>query len=408
VLRVLRKIVAMNRVRLIFCASFTILLIVSCASACDWTYPIWIPRSATADPLYQFRTGDRVGYTDRTGKIVIAPNRSFAEGARDEEFHDGLLEISVGDGVYVDATGKQVIHKKFYRGWTFSEGLAAALEKEHGKWGYINTHGDFEISPRFASSQSDYVWPFEGGFAKIEVAGRFGYIDHSGEFVVRPNFLDGDSFHDGMARVIVEGPCAYSRIEEESPCPDFGVLPKDTATQESLSACKYSYIDAAGKVISDARYDYARSFAEGLAPVRIGKRWGYIDKQGTMIIAPRFDSAAPFSEGLGLVSADGFFGYIDRAGSFVIKPQFSHAESFADGRAVVGELESGQYAEPGQWYIDRTGQQAIPGKFLVASSFFKGLAHVKISDSPSAHRNIHSGTFAYIDVTGKIVFKYKT
>jgi hypothetical protein len=378
------------------------LMIASFSSACDWTYPIWIPRSTTADPVYQFTSGDKAGYIDRTGEILILPNPSLSEGITDGEFHDGLLEIGVGDGRYIDTTGKNVIHKKFYRGWSFSEGLAVAMEQEAGKWGYINTRGEFEISPRFASSPLDYVWPFQDGFAMIEVGGKFGYIDHSGEFVVRPRFLDGNSFHDGMARVIVEGPCAYSRITEESPCPDSGVLPRDTNTQESLPPCKYSYIDKSGRVITGERYDYALAFAEGLAPVRIGKLWGYIDKQGTMIIAPRFDGASSFSDGLGLVSADGLFGYVDRTGSFAIRPQFKHAESFADGRAVVGDLKSGE------WYIDNSGKQAIPGKFAVASSFFKGLAHVKILDSSRGNGNIHTGTFAYIDVTGRVAFKYKS
>ncbi len=162
--------------------------------------------------------------------------------------------------------------------------------------------------------QMDYLWSFESGFAKIEVAGKFGYIDRTGEFVVKPEFLDGDSFHEGMARVIVEGPCAYSRIPEESPCPDFGVAPRGTNPQETLPACKYSFIDKTGKIISEQRYDYALPFAEGLAPVRSGKLWGYIDAHGVMRTAPRFDSAASFSDGLGLVSDKGLFGYVDRTG----------------------------------------------------------------------------------------------
>ena len=33
------------------------------------------------------------------------------------EFHDGLLEIAVGDGKYVDRTGTLVIDKDLCRGW---------------------------------------------------------------------------------------------------------------------------------------------------------------------------------------------------------------------------------------------------------------------------------------------------
>ena len=384
-----------------FFAGLTMLMIASFSSACEWTYLIWIPRSPTADPVYRFTHHNKTGYIDRTGRILIEPDRALTEGTTDGEFHDGLLETSVGDGVYVDANGKKVIHKEFYSGWSFSEGLAVAMEKAGGKWGYINTRGEFEISPRFASSLLDYVWSFQGGLAMIEVGGKFGYIDRSGEFVIHPRFLDGDSFHDGMARVIIEGPCVYSRIKEESPCPDFGLVPKGNMTQEIPPSCKYSYIDKTGKVISRERYDYALPFAEGLAPVKIGKSWGYIDKKGVMIITPRFDSASSFSDALGLVSTDGLFGYINRTGSYAIKPKFQHAESFAEGRAVVGDLKSGE------WYIDSSGKQVIPGRFAVASPFFKGLAHVKVVDS-SGENGIHTGTFEYIDVTGRVVFRYKS
>jgi len=388
----------MNLFRSSVYAGLAMLMLATASSTCEWTYPIWIPRSASADPLYRFRKGGEAGYIDHTGKVVMPPSVSWAGG---NEFHDGLLEIGVFDGVYVDTTGKKVIDKGFYRGWDFSEGLAVAMEKDGGKWGYINTKGEFAISPRFDSSPMDYVWPFEGGFAKIEVAGKFGYIDHTGEFVVQPRFLDGDFFHDGMARVIIEGPCAYSRIPVESPCPDFGVVPKGTNTQESLPACKYTFIDPSGNIISGQRFDYALPFAKGLAPVRIGKSWGYIDKKGVMTIAPRFDSASSFSDGLGLVSEKGIFGYIDRTGAYVIEPQFKRAENFAEGRAVVGEMDSGFL------YIDHSGKQAIPGKFALASPFFKGLAHIKVLSGDSRDKNIHVGAFAYIDSTGKIIFSYK-
>jgi hypothetical protein len=391
----------MSLLRTVTCACFLALMIASPSSTCSWDYSIWIPRSATADPLYRFIKGRKAGYIDQTGKVVVPPVIPFTGGNGGGEFHDGLLETTVADGVYVDTSGKRAIDKGFYSGWDFSEGLAVVMEKEGGKWGYINTKGEFAISPRFDSSAMDYVWSFEGGLAKIEVEGKFGYIDHTGAFVVQPRFLDGDSFHEGMARVVVEGPCVYLRIPEESPCPDLGLVPRGTKTQETLPACKYTFIDKSGSVISEQRFDYALLFAEGLAPVRIGELWGYIDKTGVMIIAPRFESAAPFSDGLGLISEKGLFGYVNRTGTYAISAQFKRAERFAEGRAVVGDLQSGY------WYINNAGHQAIPSKFALASPFFKGLAHVKVLSGVTDTENIYSGTFAYIDSTGRTVFKYK-
>ena len=95
-------------------------MIVSSSSGCEWDYLIWIPRSATADPLYRFTKGRKAGYIDQSGKVVIPPVIPFS-GNGEGEFHDGLLEIGVSDGIYVDASGKKVIDKGFYRGWDFSE-----------------------------------------------------------------------------------------------------------------------------------------------------------------------------------------------------------------------------------------------------------------------------------------------
>jgi len=345
--------------------------------------------------------GNRIGYIDTTGKVVVPPVIRFFGGNNGGEFHDGLLEIGVSDGVYVDARGRTAIKKKFYRGWDFSEGLAVAMEVDGGKWGYIDTKGNFAISPRFKSSPTDYVWSFEGGLAKIEVAGKFGYIDRTGDFKIQPHLLDGDSFHEGMARVIVEGPCVYSRIAKESPCGEFGVVPKGVATTDSLPVCKYAFIDESGNIISEQRYDYALHFAEGLAPVEIGKSWGYINNKGEVVVAPHFESAAPFADGLALVSEGGLFGYIDRSGAYVIKPRFSHAEDFSEGLAVVGGSQS-EY-----WFIGHDGQQAFAPRFALASPYFKGLAHVKILSKGEDNESSYRGVFSYIDTKGRVVFTYK-
>lgn len=385
-------------IRILLCITFLFLLAASPSPTCESGYLIWIP-SGTADPLYKFTNGDKVGYIDQTGKVVIPPVAALTGGG---EFHNGLVQIGVADSIYFDAGGNKALGLGFYRGWEFSEGLAVAMKEDKGKWGYINTKGEFAITPRFDSSPNDYVWPFEGGFAKIEVAGKFGYIDHTGNFVIEPKFLDGDSFHDGMARVIVEGPCVYSRIASEAPCPDGGVVPRGSKIDQhqKLPGCKYTFIDTTGQIISAQRFDYALPFAEGLAPVRIARSWGYIDKKRTVTIAPHFESAGSFSDGLALVSEDGLFGYIDRTGSYVIRPQFKSAENFVEGRAVVGNMDSGYR------YIDHQGRNAIPGTFALASRFFKGLAHVKLQSHLPEDQYIHTGTFEYIDTVGKVVVTY--
>ncbi len=376
----------------VFCAYWLTFALVY---ACEIDYPIWIQRSPTADPLYRFIRNGKMGFIDHGGKIVVKPKLDYLGVNYGDEFEDGLLAIDSSGGVYVDRNGKTVIDKSFARSRIFSEGLAVAKSEDSGKWGYINTKGEWVISPRFDNFPKGYVGPFLGGLAEIEAAGKVGYIDPTGAFAISPRFLQGDYFLDGMARVVVEGPCMYS----SGPCGDFSGLPKGTKFDPSLPPCKYTFVDRRGNIVSEDRYDGAGAFSEGLAPVRIERQWGYIDKTGKMVIAPQFEAANSFSEGVALVSSKGRYGYIDHAGKYVIAPQFSYAESFSDGLAVVGSRDSGV------WYMDHTGKQAIPGKYQIASGFFKGLAHVRLK-SVSADEALYLGNFAYIDRAGRRVFSY--
>ena len=360
--------------------------------ACTSVYTIWMIRSKSADPLYRFTRGDRAGYIDRTGKIVITPRFDTGGGNYGGEFHSGLLEIGNSDGQYVDNEGRTAIRTKLYRGWDFAEGLAAAMSEEDGKWGYIDPSGKFVISPRFDAYPAGLVSDFSEGLAKIEVKDGLGCIDRRGEFVIRPRFARGGDFSDGMAAVAVDGPCFYV---ERGPCPNFGVAPLAfRGDSTNRPDCKYTFIDKSGRIIPGARYDAVKDFSEGLAAVLVGNLWGYIDKTGAMVIPPKFADASQFADGLALVRSENQYGYIDQNGAFAIRPQFTYAEDFSVGLAVVSDNPNAAY-----WYINKSGQQATGKKYALASHFFGELAHVKLLD--------RSNTFAYINRAGKEVFTYR-
>jgi len=218
------------------------------AMACSWDYPIWIPRRPSADPLYRFVKGGKAGYIDQRGKVVVPPTLEIW-GTSGSEFHDGLLEVSASSGKYVDTTGRVVLNPGLYRGWDFSEGLAAAMKVGSGPWGCINPRGEWAIAPRFATSPNGYVYPFACGAAKIDVKGLYGFIDHTAEFIIPPRRLDASNFTEERARVVMEGPCVYF---PEGGCgfanPVFPGLPRFSrpARGTQLPACKFTYIDKSG------------------------------------------------------------------------------------------------------------------------------------------------------------------
>ena len=71
-----------------------------------------------------------------------------------------------------------------------------------------------------------------------------------------------------------------------------------------------------GAVVIPAKYNFADSFIEGLAPVGINGKWGYIDKSGKEVIPLKYDSAYYFSNGQASAMLNGEWGYIDKQGNF--------------------------------------------------------------------------------------------
>ncbi len=250
------------------------------------------------------------------------------------------------------------------------------------------------------------VNPFSEGLARISVSnqvGGIGYIDHTGSFAIPPHLSYGSDFHEGRAAVIIDGSCRIINggscgRAEFAPSQILPALLSQITPGIAPYTCRYSFIDKEGKPVSNLRFDDAKDFSEGLAPVRIGHNWGYVDRNGQIAIEPQFENAELFSEGLAAVRHDGKVGFIDSSGSYVILPQFASVEPFSNDRALVLELKGS--ANWARRYIDRGGKPAFPGEFQIATSFSHGLAQVALTASPK-------GPFAWINTSGKRVFTYK-
>ena len=148
---------------------------------------------------------------DQSGKVVIPPTLP-AWGNSGSEFHDGLLEIGVSDGVYVDRPEKPSSR----RGASSAVGTFPRPRRGHeGRRetrGYIDTSGAFAISPRFETYPNGYVYPFSDGLAMIDVRGKFGFIDHTGEFVIEPQFPTPPALAKAWLEWLPRGLASISRM----------------------------------------------------------------------------------------------------------------------------------------------------------------------------------------------------
>jgi hypothetical protein len=306
----------------------------------------------------------KVGYIDKSGKLVISPrfdsgvippsflaDRHLSDRTylfRAKGFHEGLAAVLIGSPStgrygYIDTTGKMVINPQFNYAVDFSEGLAFIRDEATGRYGYIDKTGKVVVNP-----QSGFGYDFSEGLAEVAIGNKHGYIDRSGTMIVPPlSEVGGPRFSEGLVGMQIGG--------------------------------RQGYFDKTGKVAINPQFAWASAFSEGLASVKVGDgntgKWGFIDKTGRVIIDPQFEWALGFSEGLAMVRIGGRAGFIDKTGKVVINPQFDVASGFSQGLAAVriGDDTGGKYG-----YIDKMGHMIITPTFDYGDNFSEGLARVRV------------------------------
>lgn len=337
--------------------------------------------------LYKVTNKDnKVGFIDKTGKLVIGFDRLPAE-AEVGSFSEGFAPIcflhkppsiySMHCG-YIDQTGRIAIPPRFVLSSQFSEGLAWIRTETFV--GFINQLGNvsFELPDSFSRG-------FNDGLAAVATQTGWGFIDKTGRFISTKRYVQVESFSDGLAAV------AEGRWKE----------------------AKYGFINKTGEVAIPLRFDpqlgqmesmSLSRFTEGLASVMFGNLYGYIDHKGNTVIPPVFRDAGQFSEGLAsITTADGQKGYIDKAGLVVIKLTSGRGGGFSDGLATLAVEIDGRTK---MGYIDRTGKTIIEPKFDVAFDFIDGVAQVYFSEKvTSASGPVTRTGNGYIDKRGRFVWR---
>ncbi len=363
-------------------------------------------KSKGAGPLFQIRAGNKWGYMERTGRVVIPPQFDD-EG----DFFGGFAKVAAdGHWGYINEAGRFVIPRQFEHAGDFKEGLAPVQSGR--RWGFIDTSGKFVIPAQFqaASDFSEGLAQFEiweriscgriGSFTKEDApiwvfrmhdAGpvipsgcypsqpRFGFVDKRGHIAVAPKLADASDFSEGLA----------------------------VARPEQPSEPKWGFIDKTGKMVIEPQFDEAAPFSDGLAAVEIGFRaedekkvagkWGFIDRNGKFAIPPQFESASNFSEGLASVSSGpARWGFIDKRGVFVVPVRFTKTLDFAEGLALVWDGEGGdEDADLEPYFIDRTGKKVLQ---LGMSAFWPFSDGLTVIGTPGEQK--------YVDRRGKVVAPY--
>ena len=98
-------------------------------------------------------------------------------------------------------------------------------------------------------------------------------------------------------------------------------------------------------------------FSDGMAMVRLNKKYGFIDADGRQVGEVRWDTVNPFSNGYAAVRENGRWGFIDKTNTLVIPCQYAEVNAFdAEGNCDVKKTD-------GTWVVINTkGEDAFFGK----------------------------------------------
>jgi WG repeat protein len=211
---------------------------------------------------------------------------------------------------------------------------------------------------------------------RVVVNGKAGYIDSSGRVAIPAKFSADnanqgyDDFFEGVAATssfdakFIDSngrPVQFGkyRVSGKSHFSE-GLIPAEVSEQPK----KYGFIDHEAMLAFAAAFDEVDGFAEGLAPVRMGDKWGYVNRSGAPVIPVRFLMALQFSEGVARVIEDGPCSYDNhRCDQRVL--------GLTDALTSARKYPACRYT-----FIDKTGRRLGSGRFVEASDFKEGLAAV--------------------------------
>ncbi|MCX7748750.1 MAG: WG repeat-containing protein [Clostridia bacterium] len=290
--------------------------------------------------------GVKWGYIDKSGKFVIKPQYTSAQGFG----KNGLAVVSLNDwfGV-IDTKGKYIVIPKYSYIDEYSEGFTNAVDQrktvvldEKGKT-IFETNG---YVGRFRDERA--VYGDTGAHNKY----LYGYIDKTGKIAVEPKYETAGDFDKGKAVV---------KFEEGG----------------------YGIIDKQGKVLHTFNYHYVGDLGDGLLAFKSegeGK-FGFIDTNGKVVIEPRFTGVQPFKDGRAVVNTaedyfKGKYGLIDKKGNFVIRPEYSDILELGEGLYAVGIPIDTEYAPKGSKYAIANKDGKIVSDFLYygVSEYNHGMA----------------------------------
>ncbi len=231
------------------------------------------------------------------GRAVVDPEDNY-----DEIYlpHNGLCQVVKGDKMgYVDEAGKLLIPLKYTTAHEFAENGLAYVEIGEGQGGFINKKGEFVIPPIYKNGSY-----FKYGLASVQKDEEYIFIDEKGRKAFDLSFKYAGYFaNNGLAKIeLHNGRKGFINPKGEI---EF-IINKGWDVEGFIGDNRLTTISVGGMVglindqgrivllpsLDKINIDYNGNFH----PFLLDGLWGYLDNDGKMAMKNVFTRAENFSE----------------------------------------------------------------------------------------------------------------
>ena len=239
------------------------------------------------------------GFVDRYGNQRIGCKYNEV-GAYTQSNFASVVNTS-GETYFIDKSGSKVLvaKEKFkYFGLLVNGKIVA--QKTNGKYTYVDQDfqclfGDYD----FASTINEDV-------AVVKNGDRWEIIDGSGKTLANANYAD-------------------IKLDEKQ------IAYRNGRLFVATSIGSYIMVDKSGKQVGDLVFEDAKVFSgDAPAAVKLNGKWCFVNADGELISDKKYDDARSFSNGLAAVCIDGKWGFVDMNENIAIEPVFFDAKDFND------------------------------------------------------------------------------
>lgn len=231
----------------------------------------------------------------------------------------------------------------------------------------------------------------------------YGYINSDGNFIISPIFSSSTNFNENkLAIVCKDNYCGVININGEYVVPPIynSIGPFIESRAVYVQGDVMGVIDEDGNIITKKPYTFVGNYSDSLALV--GSQtpaneylYGYIDRYGNEVIPPIYMEGSDFKNNYALVKdRNGIYKVIDKSGAVFTTFPYKFVGNYNEDVFTFSETLGGLIG-----YVDIHGRILIKPKYTSASPVEDG--YMVVSTSPN-----YIGSYGVITLSDHIVYPF--